>query len=192
MSPCYYEGVEIGLHDYPTLDLSINCDARVTDTRRAAPAGALIHTTSGLSSAAWLLGESADRGTPASCGELIRRNGAVVIICPENRYPYHAGRSRARIDGREYTGDQVSEILFGWEIECLDIEIPTYEQVDSLAQRICVRARQYQWRWPFVILGHYSVAIPVGRRSDPRGLDWGGFMGRLYVHARAQDIPGLV
>lgn len=82
-------------------------------------------------------------------------------------------------------------MLFGIELECAWSEQPTFEQIDSCAEEIVFRARQYQWRWPFVIEGHYGVALPQGRRSDPWLLDWGSFMGRLFVRSQAGLIPGL-
>jgi hypothetical protein len=74
----------------------------------------------------------------------------------------------------------------------LDEQSPTFEQLDSLAELIVERAGHYGWRWPFIILGHYAVARPHGRRSDPVNFDWGWFAGRLYVRAYAGQVPGLV
>jgi hypothetical protein len=85
----------------------------------------------------------------------------------------------------------VSELLLGYELECLWAEQPSYEQIDSLAEQVVLDAAQYAWRWPFILFGHYGVAIPAGRRSDPWLFDWGGFMGRLYVRAHAAGIGGL-
>jgi hypothetical protein len=47
------------------------------------------------------------------------------------------------------------------------------------------------WRWPYYVLGHYEVARPLGRRSDPQGFLWGDFMGRLYARALAANVAGL-
>jgi len=187
----YYLGVEIGFQSYPITDSSGLASLSVSNPRRRNPAGALIHTTAGISSFAWLTGDSSTAGTPASSNELIGRGGEVAIICEDSRYPFHAGQSLVTINGRTYAGNAVSEILMGWELECLDTQAPTFQQIDSLADRICQRALQYAWRWPFVIYGHYGVAVPPGRKHDPISLDWGGFMGRLYVRARAMGIPGL-
>jgi N-acetyl-anhydromuramyl-L-alanine amidase AmpD len=183
--------MEIGLQYYPRIDISRATSSRVTHIGRAHPAGTLVHTTGGADSRAWLTGGSAASGAPASCDELIRRDGTALIICPSGSYPYHAGQSSAWINGEWKHGNAVSEALIGYELECLDDQTPTYAQIDSLSQRICVAARRYGWRWPFVIYGHYGIAEPAGRRSDPRYLDWGSFMGRLYVSARAMDVPGL-
>jgi hypothetical protein len=183
--------MDIGLQHYPITDYSSAIDPRNIGGGRASASGALIHTTAGANSRAWLSAGSAIVGTPASCDELIGRNGQADIICPHGYFPYHAGRSNAWINGEWCRGDKVSRLLLGYELECLDDQVVTFAQIDSLSQRICAAARLYGWRWPFLIYGHYGVAEPPGRRSDPRNLDWGGFMGRLYVSARAMDIPGL-
>lgn len=86
----------------------------------------------------------------------------------------------------------MSQLLQGVELECLDTETPTYAQIDSLAQLVVYLAGQYGWRWPFLIYGHYAVARPLGRRSDPVNFDWGGLMGRLYVRSLDAGIAGLV
>jgi N-acetyl-anhydromuramyl-L-alanine amidase AmpD len=183
--------MQIGLQYYLVVDYSPTCDDRVTHSRRANPTGALIHSTGGVNSRDWLLSGSAASGTPASANELIGRSGEVSIICPTNRYPYHAGKSRAFIGGKWLAGDQVSETFYGWEIEQQWAELPTYQQIDSLAQRIVEIGIQYAWRWPYIILGHYGVATPIGRKTDPWLFDWGSLMGRLYVTARAHYVPGL-
>lgn len=85
----------------------------------------------------------------------------------------------------------MSQKLLGIELECLDTQQTTFEQYDSLAELIVERANHYGWRWPFIILGHYAVARPLGRRSDPVNYDWGWLMGRLYVRARLANIPGM-
>jgi hypothetical protein len=100
------------------------------------------------------------------------------------------GKSEVWLD-RWYRGDAASEILVGWELECLDTQAPTWQQIDSLAEGIVALTPAYGWRWPFVLFGHGGEAIPVGRRSDPRHLDWGALMGRLYVRSLAAGVPGM-
>lgn len=179
------------LKRYPYIDISGRASPLVSGIRRASPIGALIHSTDGTNSEAWLTGGSAATGKPASANYLIGRNGERSKICKDGRYPYHAGQSRCIIGGKWVYDNKVSELLLGYELECLWAESPTYEQIDSLAEQIVANALQYGWRWPFVMFGHYGVAVPAGRRSDSWLFDWGSLMGRLYVRAAAAGIGGL-
>lgn len=90
-----------------------------------------------------------------------------------------------------YHGVQVSERLLGVELECRDNELVTWQQIDSLAELIVQLSIVYGWRWPYYLIGHYEVARPIGRRSDPQGLDWGSLMGRLYYRAKLARVPGM-
>ena len=177
---------EYGLHD-----VTANTDLRVCGNRTLSPSGCLIHTTSGANSLQWLQGGSAVAGSPASSDALIERQGTQYLITPPGHFAYHAGQSLWWFD-RYYSGDEVSQVLLGVELENLDTQSPTFEQYDSLAQLIVSWGAQHAWRWPYIILGHYAVARPLGRRSDPLNFDWGWLMGRLYVRALAAQVPGLV
>jgi hypothetical protein len=70
-------------------------------------------------------------------------------------------------------------------------ESPTWQQYDSLAEQIVVWAERWSWRWPYVQYGHYGIASPIGRKSDPYLFDWGSYMGRLYVRSAGANIAGL-
>lgn len=180
-----------GLPHYGTIDVSSTTDPIVTDYRRISSIGTCIHTTSGANSLDWLSGGSAKAGNPASADYLIGRIGERYKICPEGRYPYHAGESVLAYNNRVYRGNEVSQLLMGVELECRDFEYVTWQQIDSLAELIVSDPLARGWRWPYYLVGHYEVARPIGRRSDPQGLDWGALMGRLYVRAQAAGIGGL-
>jgi N-acetyl-anhydromuramyl-L-alanine amidase AmpD len=175
---------------YVRTDHSRDCDPRVHGTRTINPSGCLIHSTMGVNSLSWLLGGSADAGSPASADALIDRNGTQHILTRANWYAYHAGNSYLYHAGA-YFGNDVSQVLLGIELECTADQTPTFEQYDSLANLIVQYAHVWDWRWPFVILGHYAVARPLGRRSDPTNFDWGSFMGRLYYWSLEGDVGGL-
>lgn len=179
------------LRAYIERNVSARTSLSVCGNRAISPRGTLIHTTSGTDSLQWLQGGSAAAGRPAAADGLIARSGTRYIIVGATRYAYHAGKSYFHWD-RDYSGDEVSQILLGVELECLDAEEPTAEQIDSLAEYIVKQGQVWGWRWPYAILGHYAVARPLGRRSDPVNLDWGALMGRLYVRAHAAQVPGLV
>lgn len=175
---------------YDRTNLAASTDSCVWAIRHDKPRGCLIHTTGGVDSREWLKGGSCAAGTPAGSDALIQRDGHQYILTTASQYAYHAGRSWLYLEGN-LAGDEVSEALVGIELECLDDQAPTYEQYDSLADLIVQYGLIWNWRWPYIIYGHYAVARPIGRRSDPVNFDWGSFMGRLYVHALAAKVPGL-
>jgi N-acetyl-anhydromuramyl-L-alanine amidase AmpD len=172
-------------------DVSAATDSRVYFPRVYHPDGVLIHTTAGRDSLAWLQGGSADAGQPASADYLINHAGEQFGIIPPGMAAYHAGVSAGLVNGTIYRGDALSAVLIGIELEQLNPDWCSYSQHDSLAQLVVYLAWRFSWRWPFVLLGHYEVALPAGRRSDPEGFQWGSFLGRLYVAALAAHIPGL-
>ncbi len=179
------------LTTYGQYDVSNNTDICTSHSRVNPAAGCLIHTTSGSNSLEWLQGGSCRASRPAGADYLVERQGTRYKLTPNNRYAYHAGISRWTND-RTYRNNAVSEQLVGIELECLDTQQPTFEQIDSLAELIVAISPHWGWRWPFIILGHYAVALPLGRRSDPIAMDWGWLAGRLYVRALDAQIPGLV
>jgi N-acetyl-anhydromuramyl-L-alanine amidase AmpD len=179
------------LSRYNYIDDSGGIDPRNIGDRRPSPVGALIHTTFGFNSIDWLLRGAAQSGSPASADYLIDRDGTQHQLTPVGFYPYHAGQSRLIYNNRLYQGDEISALLLGIELECADNQQCTYQQHDSLADLIVHKGIDYGWRWPYYLLGHYEVAIPVGRRSDPLGIDWGSLMGRLYLRAHTIGVGGL-
>ena len=180
-----------GLPNYSVTSVSHRLDTRNYGYRGLGARGACVHTTAGLNSLGWLLSGSAKAGRPASADYLIERNGHIYRLTEPEWYAYHAGQARLKFEGVTYTDVQVSELLLGIELECLDNELVTWQQVDALAQVIVQMSVDSDWRWPYYVLGHYEVARPLGRRSDPQGLDWGALMGRLYVRALAANVGGL-
>lgn len=172
-------------------DVSSNTNPKLFVARASNPIGACIHTTSGSNSLAYLQGGCLREGRIACADYLIGRDGTRWKICPSNHFPYHAGQSRLTYANRLYQGDQVSQLLIGVELEQMGEQACTYEQIDSLAELIVQEGIVWNWRWPYYLIGHYEIARPIGRRSDPQGFLWGDFMGRLFWYARRLQVPGL-
>lgn len=166
-------------------------DSRNYFDRRAHPVGTLLHTTAGTDSLAWLTTGSARAGRPASADYLITRRGFRYSLIPPGKAAYHAGAGHCVIGGITYYGNDVSSRLVGVELECLDDELVTFAQIDSLAELLTKLSVDFSWRWPYTIFGHYETARPLGRRSDPQGFPWGDFMGRLYIRSLRANVPGL-
>lgn len=181
----------MGTTQYEQYDVSGSTDRRNCFDRGINPIGALIHTTSGVDSLSWLQRGSAQAGKPASADYLISRDGTRYKITPTGLAAYHAGIGSMRFSGHVYSGDDVSRRLIGIELENLDTEYCTFQQIDSLAELFVHLSVAFSWRWPYYILGHYETAWPLGRRSDPQGFAWGDFMGRLYERSRDANVPGL-
>lgn len=175
---------------YDRRDVSSITSPSVLGTRNVSPAGCLIHTTGGTSSRSWLQGGSALAGTPSSSDALIDRDGTQWLLTPDGRCAYHAGASRVILD-RVYHDYELNELLIGIELECLDGQQPTFAQYDSLADLQIFFSFRYKWRWPLITFGHYAVAMPLGRRSDPVGFDWGTWLGRIYYRSAQMRLPGL-
>jgi N-acetyl-anhydromuramyl-L-alanine amidase AmpD len=181
-----------GLTHYHNYDNSSGTDSRNFGTGRSDVVGTLIHTTAGTDSLDWLRIGAAKAGSPASADYLIDRNGDRHSIVSGGKYPYHAGKSSLVYNNHLYEGDKVSQLLLGVELENEDNTYCTPAQLDSLAELIVLEGLARGWRWPYYVLGHYEVARPLGRRSDPQGFLWGNFMGRLYIWALVNKVQGLV
>lgn len=177
--------------EYETTINYYDADERVSFVSSILPVGVAVHTTSGTDSLYWLLGESAVAGRPASADYLIDRDGHRHALCPPGRRPYHAGDSWARIYGEEFTDNKLSAMLLGVELEQYSTQDCTWQQLDSLADLIVQYGIGHGWRWPYFILGHYDIAIPMGRRSDPQNFNWGAFMGYLYARSLNAGVGGL-
>lgn len=176
---------------YKDYDVSLATDTRLSFLRALPAEGALVHTTAGLNSLAYLQGGVLHEGRIAGATYLIDRDGTRRLLTPAHRVAFHAGQSELLYRDKLYQGDMVSQLLIGYELECSDNQYVTYEQHDSLAERIVMDGIAWGWRFPYAVFGHYSVARPTGRRSDPVNFQWGDFFGRLLVHARRRHIDGL-
>lgn len=182
---------------YREVDNSASTLSSLYYHRRGIPCGVLVHTTASTNSLDWLQRGSAINGSPASADVLIDRDGTRHRIVPRGFGSYHAGISVLDLGtctangSQPYRGDGVSNALLGIELEDTATQVPTYAQIDSLAGYIVQEGLTYNWRWPYNVFGHYSVARPAGRRSDPSNFAWGSLMGRLYYLADMAQVGGL-
>lgn len=157
---------------YPIKHVEHLMDARLTYRRAVDPIGALLHTTDGTNSLDWLLGGSLRAGSAASCDFLIKRDGTIYQLTRLGSGSYHAGRCWWQ--GAPDNSDAASRALIGIELENHDRvnEICTVAQHEALAVLLLRLAHYFNWS-PINVWGHYELARPMGRRSDPQGLDWG-------------------
>jgi N-acetyl-anhydromuramyl-L-alanine amidase AmpD len=166
---------------FEVYDASSLCDKQLYEPRGDDPDGVLIHTSDGRSSQAYLQGGSIAAGHPASADFLITRLGRIIRLVPRGMMSYHAGVTIWQ--GKLDTVNRASRSLVGIELENYDSqgEIPTSYQHAAVAGLCLVAASYYNWS-PFIAYGHYGIAQPMGRRSDPHQFNW-GYMAWLMAHA---------
>jgi len=141
----------------------------------------MLHTTDGVNSQAYLQGGSAVAGRPASADYLITRSGTVLKLIPHGMMAYHAGV--VLWGDKQDKSNECSRDLIGIEIENNDHtgQVPTVLQHHAVAGVLLVLAEHYKWS-PLIVYGHYGLAWPMGRRSDPHAWDW-GYMFWLMAHS---------
>jgi N-acetylmuramoyl-L-alanine amidase len=134
--------------------------------------GFILHTTEGRNSLAWLQGDSAKAGRPASADRLITRNGEVYYITPHGKWAFHAGQSS--VHGMPNMGGAIGASYIGIELENFS---ELGEDVTELQYQACAQVMledSYEHKMsPIQCYGHGNIALPFGRRSDPVRFDYG-------------------
>jgi N-acetyl-anhydromuramyl-L-alanine amidase AmpD len=126
---------------------------------------------------------------PVSTHKLFRRDGTIVKIVPEHMQAWHAGNSR--LGGREGCNS-----CLGYEISNtgLGVELYTPEEYEAVALSLVYDCALY--RIPdSMVSSHKRVAddwvrakpwrFGLGRKTDPRGWDWGRMWRRVDEIRRA-------
>lgn len=175
---------------YNLTDLSRHTHPSNYGERTRQPLGVCVHTTAGSNSLAWLQSDRRATTKPSGCDYLINRAGERYKLTPKDFYAHHVGKGTWNGLTNDRSGLAIRWI--GVELEQQKDELCTWQQLDSLAEQVVLSASEYGWRWPYSIVGHYELARPYGRRSDPQGFDWGHFMGYLYARSLAAGVDGLV
>jgi N-acetyl-anhydromuramyl-L-alanine amidase AmpD len=130
----------------------------------------LLHATVG--SAAASLSWFRNPASRVSIHYLVDKQGRVYSLTPESLTAWHAGR--ASWQGRT----NLNACSIGVELENRNDGKDPYPQaqLDSLVDL----ARDLRTRWPIQhYLTHAQVAVPRGRKSDPRGFPMTWFLSRL-------------
>lgn len=146
--------------------------ARLMYPRRSKPVGAVLHTTVGYDSEEYLQGGVLKEGRIASADYLIKRDGTIIQLAPSDMGTYHLGQ--CWWNGKLDTSDQGSHDTVGIELENMDTDnqVPTEAQHRACALLLLELAHHYRWS-PLHVWAHSGLARPIGRRTDPGGLDWG-------------------
>lgn len=161
------------------IDITNRTDPRVHGGKMAEgdPSGIILHHTGSISEAGdenWL---STYHANPVSVQQLIRRDGTIVQIVPNDVVAWHAGVSQ--LNGR---GD-CNQWCIGIEIcnKGDGSEAYTTAQIETVAQTVAYNTARYHIPDRNVST-HAKVALPAGRKNDP--LKWP--MARMW--ARVGDI----
>jgi N-acetyl-anhydromuramyl-L-alanine amidase AmpD len=166
---------------YQVKDVTSGTHRALMQLRLRNPIGAMLHTTDGVNSLDWLQRGSQAAGKPASADYHIERDGEINKLIPDGYHAYHAGVCRWQ--GAIDRVSLVSRRLVGIEIENADSggQEPTLAQHHACAGLMLALADKYSWS-PLLVYGHYGLAFPMGRRSDPHRWDW-GYMFWVMAHA---------
>lgn len=152
-------------------DVSADTNLKLIGNRTIERGGIVLHETIGYDSLAYLQGGSLKDGRKASSDYLIARNGDVYQITPPGCYSFHSGI--ARWQGYQEEDRSINRRFIGIELENHPgvgqvITGPMYISCAWLVRRLC-SAFPIDFR---SIVGHYQVALPFGRKSDPITLNW--------------------
>jgi N-acetyl-anhydromuramyl-L-alanine amidase AmpD len=160
--------------------------ARHSPNFNARPAGTrisciVLHATADEGDDAGAEGWLCKHDSHASAHLLIRRDGTSVRLVPDKLRAWHAGVSVFRGVG------DVNDFSLGWELCNRNDgrEAFTDAQYHSVA-RIAAHYIAQGLAFPDFV-GHDQVALPLGRKTDPRGFDWTRFVKATLVTCVAQD-----
>lgn len=153
------------------IDVSSTTQATVTSRRTFRRRGIVLHETIGTYSLSWLQGVSALRGRPASSDFLINRPGDIYQLTRPGWYAYHTGTARWQlIQDPDYT---INQSFIGIEFENNPQRGQKLTDLQYIAGAALIRALVASHELHVSnIVGHYQVALPRGRKSDPLTLDW--------------------
>jgi N-acetyl-anhydromuramyl-L-alanine amidase AmpD len=175
-------------------DVSNTTSSAVTKPRLYYRSLIVLHTTMGTNSLPWLQGGSTISGKPVSSDYLVDRLGNIFQITKPYWYAFHTGRAYWR--GKQEADCTLNQQAIGVEFECAEQagEQLTNLQVISgaaLIKRLC----EYHGLDLDDITTHAVIALPPGRKDDPRILDWMAFVREMQspsVESRDLVFPAVL
>jgi hypothetical protein len=146
---------------------------------RTAPIRAVvIHATAGRhpSDLHWLR-QGGDVNNPVSVHYYVDKRGTVSQLVRDTDTAWHAGQSRWDVDGKAINGLNATSI--GIELENLNTGHDLYPEAQLAAAASLTRSLVEKYRIPQSQLVRH-LDISPGRKTDPAGFDWPGFVARVY------------
>lgn len=95
---------------------------------------------------------------------MIGRNGAVYLVVPPERRAWHAGASR--MEGQADVNDFSLGVCLANRNDGVE-EYPASQYAEAI--RVCVALCRHFGIVPSRITTHAAIAIPQGRKTDPKG-----------------------
>jgi N-acetyl-anhydromuramyl-L-alanine amidase AmpD len=128
-------------------------------------AAIVIHATANVS-LEYTIDRFGDSSSEVSAHYTIAKDGTIVQHVHDMHRAWHAGRSRYK--GRQGCDD----FTLGVELVNLNDGTDPYPEIQHQVNvELCVHLCQKHGITSDDIIGHLDVAIPPGRKSDPRGYD---------------------
>ncbi len=138
----------------------------------------VLHSTVGsyAASLAWLCNPS----SRVSTHYLLRKDGYIAQLVPDDRAAWHAGVSK----WFDLSSAAIRDGSIGIELENDNNGIDPYPQAQLDALTTLSRALVQKYAIvPDMVTRHLDIAIPKGRKSDPAGFPWLPFKTALYAPA---------
>ena len=134
-------------------------------------AGILIHGTAGRQSLAWMQRREPDPNKRSSADYLINRSGTILQVGRPRFYCYHAGALAWR--GQRLSPLQANQMFIGVELENIEDGIEPITDLQYIACAALIRRLCLFHKLPVTnIDSHGNLAIPRGRKTDPKTLSW--------------------
>lgn len=136
----------------------------------------VMHSTGGVKTGdLWTL-TGRDRRHLVSIHYYITKLGEIYQLVQDKDISWHAGISF-------WQGESdVNRFSIGIELENLNNGVDPYPQAQQDAVLWLVRNKVQQYKIPRSrLVRHAQVALPPGRKSDPRGFPWETFVGKVYA-----------
>ena len=159
------------------IDVTANTDPRCHGGKMAAgdPQGIILHHTGSRNEDGDLQWLSHYHANPVSINQLVKRDGVIVQVVPNDTVAWHAGVSE--LNGRS----DCNAWCIGVEI-CNagdGVEPYTDAQYESVAQTVAYNTARYHIADRNVAT-HAKVALPAGRKNDPLHFD----LPRMWARVR--------
>jgi N-acetyl-anhydromuramyl-L-alanine amidase AmpD len=175
-------------------NVSLETRAEMGGVRRVPRIGIVLHTTMGTNSLDWLQRGSYLAGKTASADYLIDRAGNIFQLTAVGKFAWHAGKSRWRT--YQESDATISRGFVGIEFEAKEQDGEKMTNLQYISGAWLVRHLMMQHSIPITnVVGHYMVALPVGRKSDPMHIDWAVFTREMLVpsiEATMLDLPRML
>ena len=143
-------------------------------------AGVMLHGSAGTNSLGWLQRREPHQEKRSSADFLVDREGTIYQIGVPGWYTYHAGNCQWR--DRRLAAREANQLFVGVEIENVEDGTTPITDIQYIAVAALIRNLLWNHRLPVPnVVTHAALAIPRGRKSDPKTLSW-PILSRELIH----------